>query len=395
MWAAFQLQTLFKDMRHGSASGSLHCPISVTNSHAGLTLSQAYHRYLSDPSKNRSLKTLLTYRTASEVMVSFLGSDTPLASINRQQCRDLLVNLANLPSNAKKRWPRLSPKEALVRARELGFPGMSIANANALMNKFAALMNWAVNEELIPRNPAKALRLADPVLPRDKRLPFSLAQLQSIFSAPLFTGCQDDEAGYATPGRSYPRRARFWVPLIALFSGMRLNEICQMDAEDVVLKDGITCFSVTAQSGASDKRVKTASSERVVPVHGALIEIGFLDYVVAAQRQGGKLFPELLLRHGIYSHLFSRSFGRFLRKCGASSERTCFHSFRHNFRDAIRNARIEREVSLALGGWSVGNSVADRYGRGFEVGRLHEAIASIQYEGLDLSHLLLERLAAT
>ncbi len=265
---------------------------------------------------------------------------------------------------------------------------MSIANANGLMNKFAGLLNWAVTEELIARNPAKGLRVADPVLARDKRLPFSPSQLKRIFDAPLYTGCEDDEAGYSKIGTAHPRRARFWVPLIGLFSGMRLNEICQMDADDVVVEEGVTCLHVTSRSVSTDKRVKTASSERLVPVHPALVEAGWLVYVAEAQGRGGKLFPELPLRHGIYSHDFSRWFGRFLRSCGAEAERTCFHSFRHNFRDAMRAASVERELSLALGGWTSGGAVADRYGSGFRVKRLHEALSSIGYDGLDLSHLV-------
>lgn len=94
-------------------------------------------------------------------------------------------------------------------------------------------MNWAVNEELADRNPAKALRLPDPVAKRDKRLPFSKTQLRQIFDAPLYRGCVDGLRGYNRVGPERPRNARFWVPLIGLFSGARLGEICQLDVADV------------------------------------------------------------------------------------------------------------------------------------------------------------------
>jgi integrase len=266
---------------------------------------------------------------------------------------------------------------------------MSAANANGLMNKFGALLNWAVEEEMLSRNPAKGLRLADPILPKDKRLPFSAAQLQRIFNAPIFTGCANDEAGYSAAGSEHPRRSRFWVPLIGLFSGLRLNEICQMDVADIVRVDGVCCFSVTATSNdTGDKHLKTVSSERLVPIHPILIRSGFMGYVHACSvLTGAKLFPELRPRYGIYSHLFSRWFGRFLKSCSADAERTCFHSFRHNFRDALRAGRVERELALALGGWRGSGSVADRYGSGYEVGRLFEAVSAVSYGSLDLSHL--------
>jgi integrase len=58
----------------------------------------------------------------------------------------------------------------------------------------------------------------------------------------------DDESRYARQGAAKPRRSRFWIPLIALFSGMRLNEICQMDTADVQEIEGTLCFSVSAMS---------------------------------------------------------------------------------------------------------------------------------------------------
>lgn len=35
------------------------------------------------------------------------------------------------------------------------------------------------------------------------------------------------------PGDQFPRRHRFWLPLIALWSGMRIEEICQLYVEDI------------------------------------------------------------------------------------------------------------------------------------------------------------------
>ena len=68
---------------------------------------------------------------------------------------------------------------------------------------------------------------------------------------------------------------------------MRLNEICQMNTEDVRIIDGTECFIITAETikGACDKRIKTGSSERIVPVHPTLIAIGFADYVAEQRRK--------------------------------------------------------------------------------------------------------------
>ena len=217
-------------------------------------------------------------------------------------------------------------------------------------------MNFAIDEGYVDRNPFRGLKVADDVHPRDKRNPFTNKQLRQIFDAPLYRGCVNDQGGYDQSGPNYPRRGRFWIPLIALYSGMRLNEICQLDLADVKTVGGVECFSVTPESarGGKDKKVKTMSSRRLVPIHTKLIEIGFLNYVADRRRQASiKLFPELpISATGYFSDPFSKWFVRFLIKCGAARDKTSFHSFRHCFRDAMRNAKLDHEIGLALGGWT-------------------------------------------
>jgi integrase len=300
-----------------------------------------------------------------------------------------------MPRHANNKFPKLQMKEAIEAAAKAGgMETISVANVNAYLNKFCSFMNWCVTEEYIDKNPSKGLRVPDLVKKRDKRKSFTTQQLRRIFNAPLYTGCQDDSHGYAKIGTNQPKRARFWVPIIALFTGMRLNEICQLDVADMVKIDGYDCFSISESvADQSDiKRLKTASSERIVPVHEELKRIGFMTYVNEQKRSGSKkLFPEILAtKDGYRSVHFSKWFSRFLETCEASEKLTCFHSFRHNFRDAMRNARISKDLALPLGGWtssSDGSPIADNYGSGFNAAILSEALNSIKYPELDFSHL--------
>jgi len=177
---------------------------------------------------------------------------------------------------------------------------------------------------------------------------------------------------------------------------MRLNEICQLDVADIRNVDGVACFLISSrsQTGTTDKHVKTANSERYVPIHPRLVECGFMEFVAMRREQGGmKLFPELAISTmGYYSDPFSKWFRRFLNKARAAKPKTCFHSFRHNFRDGLREARIDHDIALALGGWASANGresveTAEAYGRGFRVATLFEALKQIDYPNLDLRHL--------
>jgi integrase len=161
--------------------------------------------------------------------------------------------------------------------------------------------------------------------------------------------------------------------------------------------DHVTCFVITTQSlsGGNDKRLKTSNSERIIPVHPRLAEFGFIQFVdVQRLSPQKKLFPELLISTtGYYSDPFSKWFARFLKKVQANRAKTCFHSFRHCFRDALREARVDNDLAHSLGGWArnsvhYGNDTAEAYGRGFSVSALFSALRKIDYPFLDLSHLI-------
>lgn len=87
----------------------------------------------------------------------------------------------------------------------------------------------------------------------------------------------------------------FWLPHLGLYTGARVNELCQLNPKVDVLQDeqsGIWYLNITEKSEAADnvkKRVKTKSSRRKVPLHSALIAMGFLDYVASLKKQDKEL----------------------------------------------------------------------------------------------------------
>jgi len=361
-----------------------------------LTFGEVYDRYINDPTRGWSVRTRDSYETCRKLAVAIIGADLPVRDLARAHCRDFIETLRFLPKNANKRFPRLSPRQAAAKARDEKLDNLiSSANVNAYLTDLSSFLNWAVREEYLDRNPVQGLRLPDEVAKRHKRFPFSPAQLEKIFNAPLYRGCVDGERNYFVPGSERPRNARFWLPVISLHSGMRLGEATALDVTDVRSIDGIQCFVVSEVSlvGSTDKKLKTGSSERVIPVHPNLIRFGLMQFVDERRRAGEKkLFGEITPGpRGIRAVAFSKWFTQFLRKAGAAMDRTCYHSFRHNFRDELRAARIDHDVALAIGGWTTGgstrNNVSENYGRGHSLKVLHEAMTRLQFAEVDLSHL--------
>lgn len=349
------------------------------------TLREIAEAWLSDPIRSDNAKTKVLYRGRTEVILEALGETTPVTSVDREQCRRALNEVIRVyPAHLSSEAIRL-PLQARIKAGQReGRSPISAATQNLYIDVMRGLFEWSVREGFRDSNPAQGLRVRKP---RSRaRLPFSPTALQTLFDAPLYTGCVDDEEGYARPGTARPRRHRFWIPLIGLYSGMRLNEICQLSADDVAKEQGIWTFRLWADADEG-RTLKTLGSARIVPVHPQLLELGFEDYVAARQRKGKRLFPELTGNpDGYGSDPFSKWFSRFLKNAGVKDDTLCFHSFRHNFRDAVRESGAPVDVQHALGGWTEG-SVSERYGVGHSTKTLHKAIARVSYEGLNLDRL--------
>ena len=173
---------------------------------------------------------------------------------------------------------------------------------------------------------------------------------------------------------------------MGLYSGMRLGEICQLDASDVEKRSGHWVMHLWADP-AADRSLKTEASARMVPVHPELIELGFLEYVKEQQEKGGKLFPDLADgKKDCGKDKMSKWFGRFLESAGLKKPGISFHTLRHTFRDALREAEVPGGVSIALGGWTE-SGVHAGYGTGYSTNKLAEGMNRVAYPGLDLSKL--------
>ena len=360
---------------------------------AGLTLAEAIERFENAPERaNLTVKTKDGYRTVFHLTQKLWGEKKPVRSIARADCREYRDLLVRLPPRFRSRFKGKTAQQAADHAEKEGLATLSETAVNSYMNNLSAFFKFMVKEEYVDKNLATELAIRNPVPKHKRRDPLSLEQLQKIFNAPLYTGCKDDEKGYAIVGLEKPRRGRFWVPLLSLWTGMRLTECCQLLVSDVTKKNGVDVVLVREESDDEDvdKRVKTVASERFVPIHPELKKIGFMKYVEAQRSKGEvKLFPDLKPdKKGYYADSVGGWFRRFMKELDADAERrNSFHSFRHNYRDALREANISRERVVALGGWADNGGAQANYGAGLKASTLYDEICKVEYPGLDLKHL--------
>lgn len=333
-----------------------------------------------------SPKTLAKFNAVSAVLCNILGGDRKLSSIDRQVAREVGDILHDLPPKYSKRkdLQGLSVRDAAERGRELGLPCLGRKTILDYFNHISSVFEFAVHEELMDRNPMKGLKVRAE-MSTSRRLPFSNDDLAKIFNAPIFTGCVDDERRWRTAARTRVKRGRYWVPLIALHTGMRLNEVCSLRKGDIQLEDGITFINVTDSGG---RRLKTRNAVRKIPIHPGLDQLGFVDWVSNRFTLDDEdLFPELPQdESGSRSNMFSKWFVQLRRSVGVSEDGKTFHSFRHFFEDLLRQANVSLENNERIMGW--GNSHIQRhYGNGPSLEKLFEDIRAVDMSVVSLDHL--------
>ncbi len=375
---------------------------SVSPKPPGITIQELGEKFVEDQRKaKKAVKTLFAYGIHTRLMAEILGADTPINQVTRTDVERLCDLLETMPSNATKRYPGMSVQEAIKAASAKGDTSRLADNSrrNYFFNMFS-VFQYAVETKLLEDNPFNDRLFKQRFTPTqndgepdDRAVPFTMTELQKLFSAPLYTGCKDDERGYVKPGPNVIRRGRFWVPLIALFHGLRLNEICQLYTEDVKYDEGELVMEVRTfldDGPALDKALKNKASKRTVPIHPELLKMGFQEYVNGRQAEIGshRLFPELRIakKSGSYGDVFSKWFSRFVVHAIGQKPQATFHSFRHGWRDALREADVSEERVNKLGGWAHRGQHA-KYGRAKLIQQLKGEISKVQFRGLDLSHL--------
>lgn len=368
------------------------------------TIEEVIDAYNSEPSRRKvTTKTQFKKASSQNLLIEYFGSHRRINSITRKEAKEYQKLFLHFPTNLRKHYPDQPLLEAVEAAIKKGIKPMVAKTANPYIRMFNVLMSYAEDEGWLLHPAIQLEPLPDQRgSAKNKKLPFTTDHMALIFNAPIYTGCKNDNRGFAISGPNKPRRARFWIPLVALFTGMRMNEICQLRINDIQKLDDTDVIIIQGDDDDETKRIKTDAGHRFVPIHSELKRLGFMQHVAqrkSACRGNEYLFPELTASvTGYLSQNYSDHFGRFLQHVGiipknrdpqSPLSKWTFHSFRHNFRDALREADLSKERVIALGGWAP-KETEDIYGAGLRASTLAKDIEKIHYDGVNLSHLYVQ-----
>ena len=235
-------------------------------------------------------------------------------------------------------------KDALV---EAGYARKGIKDGQLAAAK--ALFGYAVDNDLLPMNPALGIKLQAKRSAGSRMLPYSDDGVSRLLAL------ADKET------KPYRR----WLPWLMALSGARVGEVAQLWGSRITEVDGVVVMKIApAEDGGS---LKNEGSERQVPIHPAILERGFLEFARimgdgplfyrGTRKERAKSTGRRHASKGVANHLAA-----WIRENGFSDKRKApSHALRHWFKTACQRAGVLDSVADAIQGHIGSRGEADGY----------------------------------
>lgn len=194
----------------------------------------------------------------------------------------------------------------------------------------------------------------------DSYEPFSPDELVRLFSSEEYKA------------NAFKKASQFWLPLLGLYTGARIDEPASMLLKEIVQEGNIWAFYMSGDEANGGG--KNAYAPRWLPIHPVLIELGFIEYVQLLKDEGyERLFPDIgaAARDG-YGKRATTDFTAYRRGVNVGGDRLnpetnkweggntkVFHSFRSTVSTGLSYAGVDGETARRL----VGHEAKDVHGR--------------------------------
>lgn len=362
------------------------------------TLAECIAHYVEHKKVSVETRTYKTINAYLDRLCDILGGERSIDSITKKRDGRLLEStLLKIPAHFVRDHKSRGKQLMEMVDGDEDYKTISNKTANSHWIYFNEFFNWAIDREYLEHNPIQGMTFRYAKNRREKsRLPFTAEQLDKLFNSSIYTGRKNRERRLWEEGRLKIKDGNFWLPVIGLYTGMRLAEILYLTPSDIKERDGVYYIDINEDFC---KRTKNPQSLRKVPIHPELIKIGLLSYVAGRKRkigQNGRIFEDGITipdKQDITKN-YSRSFSDYTVKVGVRAEKNnkeVFHSFRHNMSTALYNEGISSLVRAYILGHepakdsvTTGDTVYTHGEPKLDV--LYDNICKVNY-GIDLSHL--------
>ena len=252
------------------------------------------------------------------------------------------------------------------------------------------LLSFLIETGRLPRdaeNPGRGFSFNTKGSARSQREMWTGDELRRLFASPVWSG--NRPFFRSERGPQIIRDALFWLPLLGLFHGNRLEEFAQLRWSDVVEINDVWAIRITDGDG---RQLKNAQSRRTIPLHPELCRLGFVEHVKEiAQNQLDQVFPDLTPggRDRKLGYGFSKRFSHYRKVIGLQRRGLDYHSFRHGVTTKLYQAEINEGWIDLLTGHESGGESRRRYLKDVPLPLLRDAIARVTFPEVSLSHLYL------
>ena len=314
-----------------------------------ITLKSAFENYISNTSisNNWSDSTFGLVRHVGRLMSMNFGDELDIKKIKRDDLlnfRNILLQLpTKLSQNSLYKDKSLDEIMALAKDR----PKISKSTIKKYIVRVSEFFKYCYDSDYIDKNPAIDLQInlnQDDVTNKNPYEDSDVNALLDIVSKIRSSG--------DTKSQRVSKDELFFVTHIAAYSGMRLNEIVQLNTDDIVEKHNIVYFSlntkIDVKTGKS-KTLKTRNSARIVPIHSKLSSIGLFEFIESKKKlakQSGKAVRLFNCDNKDFSEYFRKKINTQVIKDGDKTR--TFHSFRHTFINKLIQSgqRVEHIAAL-------------------------------------------------
>ncbi|WP_426066928.1 tyrosine-type recombinase/integrase [Gluconobacter sp. NFX36] len=280
------------------------------------TISAMTQRFiLNDASK--SADTIKGTKTTLDLFIEAFG-DLPVSQVTGTTAGDFHDLLLGLPATHGKSKNRLPIRKAVEAAKEQGLETVSGKTVKNHFSRLSSLWSVLMQREIVAKNPWAQWSFN--TAKKTERRCWTDEELSVLTQAPW-------------EHRGISRRTYAGMVNVALYTGLRLGEICNLRCQDIENVQGVACFHVRPhpKDGWSPK---SAAGTRLVPIHSQLIKAGIMSFLKPEQHF---LFPDLLTSsEGVRGAAFGQAFSKLKTKLDLPAEIT-FHSFRHTVSTKLRN----------------------------------------------------------
>lgn len=314
-------------------------------------------------SMNYSSKTIILYFQHFKEL-KFVLKDARLSDLkDKKFVSDFLKIIYQLPA----RYDRKSSLEEIL---NVGLSPRPYGSATGTVTAFKSYLNYLMFKNILEENPINATLIPKKKKSFDKTgyASFSLEDLKRIFS--------DDLLKYS---RKYPER--YWLQVLALFTGARLSELLQLQVTDVFFDTSVPYLSINVNG---NKYVKNKSSIRDIPLHPKILALGFKDYVEKIKMCRWENLFYFMKQEGNLCNATSTSsaLGLYLKKqCSdtSNSQRKVFHSYRHTFITELQRMQVPLEIRQSIAGHSSQCITIDVYGEKTRLETMLDYIKNVDF----------------